>query len=211
MNRNLGLCSRFVFCALLFTLLLAACGTSNGGATTSSITPTASGLTPTIPSGTPTTSVLSNSFQGDGYSIRYANNWIKDSDPAGDNVYFKDSHDTYRWLAVHVEGVGSVPGDSDELSTANNEVLYELGHGSQCQRETAVANTISINGIPWTQLQEVCAVIGTSNAPPKLTRTVLVTTKSQKYYIIDEVTAPDVFDQVNHMIFLPMLQSFTIR
>jgi len=211
MNRNLGLCSRFVFWALLFTLLLAACGTGNRGTTTSSITPTASGLTPTIPNGTPTTSVLSNGFQGHGYSIRYANNWTKDSDPAGDNVYFKDSHDTYRWLAVHVEGVGSVPGDTDELSAANNEVLYELGHGSQCQRETAVANTISINGIPWTQLQEVCVVIGTSNTPPKLTITVLVTTKSQKYYIIDEVTAPDVFDQVNHMTFLPMLQSFTFR
>jgi hypothetical protein len=203
--------SKKVFCALLFTVLLAACGTGNGGTTTSSITPTTSGLTPTIPNVTPTTSVLSNSFQGDGYSIRYANNWTKDSDPAGDNVYFKDSHDTYRWLAVHVEGVGSVPGDTDELSTANNEVLYELGHGSQCQRDTAVANKISINGITWTQLQEVCAVIGTSNTPPKLTIKVLVTTKSQKYYIIDEVTAPDVFDQVNRSIFQPMVQSFTFR
>jgi hypothetical protein len=109
------------------------------------------------------------------------------------------------------KGVGSVPGDTDVLSTANNDVLYELGHGSQCQRDTAVANTISINGIPWTQLQEVCAVIGTSNTPPKLTITVLVTTKSQKYYIIDEVTVPDVFDQANHMIFEPMVQSFTVR
>jgi len=187
-----------IFCNLLAFVLFTACGTANGNTGTppiSNVTPTASGFT--------------KNFQGDGFSIRYPTRWNKDSSKAGDSVYFKDSSNTYHWLAVRVEGIGAIPGDSDELSTAFNDVLYELGHASQCQRETALANTVSINGVRWTQVGEVCTVIGTSTSPPALTIHVLVTTHSQKFFIIDEVAPPDVFEHLSRTIFQPMLQSFT--
>ncbi len=192
--------SLFILCNLLIIVLLAACGTANGNTGA-----------PTAPTVTPTVSNLTNSFQGDGYSIRYSTGWSKDSNQAGDSVYFRDSSSSYHWLAVRVEGVGSVPGDSDELSTAYNDVLYELGHGSQCQKDTGLASTTSINGTSWTQVEEVCAVVGTSTSPPALTIHVLVTTKSQKYYVIDEVAPPDVFEHLSHTVFEPMLQSLTFH
>jgi hypothetical protein len=190
----------FIFCNLLVIAVLTACGTANGNTGTPS--------TNTV---TPTVSNLTNSFQGAGFSIHYPNQWTKDSASAGDSVYFRDSSSSYHWLAVRVEGVGSNPEDTDELSTAYNDVLYELGHGSQCQKDTGLANTTSINGINWTQVEEVCAVVGTSTSPPALTIHVLVTTHSQKYFIIDEVAPPDVFEHLSRTIFQPMLQSITFR
>jgi len=185
----------FIFCNLLAIAVLTACGTANGntGAPTTNITPTASDLT--------------NSFQGEGFSIRYPSRWSKDSNAAGDSVYFRDSSSSYHWLAVRVERVGSNPEDSDELSTAYNDVLYELGHGSQCQKDTGLADTTSINGVRWTQVEEVCAVVGTSTSPPALTIHVLVTTQAQKYFIVDEVAPPDVFEHLSRTVYQPMLQS----
>lgn len=192
-------CSLFIVCNLLVIALFAACGTATGSTGTPTnrpVTPTASGFT--------------NNFQGEGFSIRYPTGWMKDSDQAGDSVYFRDSSNSYHWLAVRVEGVGTDPFDTDELSTANNDVLYELGHGSQCKQATGLAPSISINGTRWTQVEDVCAVLGTSTSPPTLTIHVLVTTQSQKYFIVDEVAPPAVFDQLSRTIFQPMLQSFTL-
>jgi hypothetical protein len=189
--------SLFVLGALLFALLLTACDPGSNATTTSQSGSDQSMATPHITS----------NYQGNGYSINYADTWTKSSIGVGDDVYFRDSGSKYRWFHIRVENLNQFIGN--DPAVVSEAVKFEYGEGSNCTQATPKTQTIG--GIVWAQLQEACSIVGTTDTPSKVEIAGLATTKSQKHFIITYSTTPDVFDQFDRAIFQPMLQSFKFQ
>jgi hypothetical protein len=183
--------------ALLFTLLLSACDPGSSATTTSQSDSDQSMVT----------SHITSSYQGDGYSINYADTWTKSSIGVGDDVYFRDSANKYRWFHIRVENLNQFIGN--DPAVVSEAVKFEYGEGSNCIQATPKTQTIV--GIAWAQLQETCSIVGTTDTPSKVKIAGLATTKSRKHFIVTYSTTPDVFDQFDRAIFQPMLQSFKFQ
>lgn len=193
--------TRQVFLSLgsvVLMIFFAACG---GGGGTASSTPTPSTSAPTA------SSVGMQTFTGNGFSISYPQNWQKST--SSSQTVFEDQTAGNAFTIVQTADPGGAA-SADTIASASIQAIGKtvLKNG---KTETVPAS-VSINGVTWSQRAVTGDVaVGSQNVPAKLVLLVAIHPASaatsqafQLFYVAPTLT----FDQVNLLIFQPMLQSF---
>lgn len=185
---------------LVLIALLAACG-GGGGTASSTPTPSASVPSPTAPS----TSM--QTFTGNGFSISYPQSWQKTT--SSSQTVFEDATTGNAFTIVQTADPGGAA-SADTLASASIQAIAKtvLKNG----KTESIAASTSLNGVTWSQRAVTGDVtVGSQDVPAKLVLLVTIHPASaptsqafQLFYVAPTFT----FDQVNLLIFQPMLQSF---
>ncbi len=202
-------------CALVLTLLLAACGSSPGTSSTSntgksSTTHVSNGNTSSYTlTATPTSSMQSTmmkTYVGKGFTIEYPETWKETA--SGSEVAFIDPTGSYSMtVGTSANSEGSVTADQlvNGGLTGARANLKNVETVSVPQTTTLAAQSWSQRSLTGTttvqgQTTPVQAVVLATNYPQHTTAT--------KGYIIAYVAVKDKFAQAQTTYFTPMLQSF---
>lgn len=180
--------------------VLAACG---GGGSTGSSTPTPSASAPS-----PTAALGSmQTFTGNGFSISYPQTWQKSTSNA--QTVFEDATAGNAFTIVQTADPGGAA-SANTLADASIQAIAKTVL-KNAKTENVTAST-TINGVTWSQRAVTGdVVVNNQTVPAKLVLLVAVHPASavasqafQLFYVAPTFT----FDQVNQLIFQPMLQSF---
>jgi hypothetical protein len=195
-------------CAILFTVLLAACG-GGGGSTTSTPTPTpttAAKASPTTPpTMTPVTS--STTYTGNGFSVSYPTGWQAMTAKKSE-VDFVDPTGNYAFTVVFAPDPSGLA-TPDILMTAEINALKASIKNPQAAN---VPSPVTVGGDKWLQKSLTGQVsVGGQNVPGQVIVLVDVhpahAATSMSYSIL--LSGPSAaFDTTNASDFQPMLQSF---
>lgn len=202
-------------CALILTLLLAACGsgsTNSGTGNKSSQPPNGSKssytltATPTTHSSTPATTEPMKVYTGSGFTIEYPQSW-KETE-SGSEIAFTDPSGSYNLtIGASDNADGKVTADQlvdggltgaksnlKNVETISVPQTVTLANQTWSQRSLTGLNTYQGQSTP------VQADVLATNYPTHTTAT--------KGFIIAYVALKDKFDQAKTLYFTPMLQSF---
>jgi len=180
---------------LLVIVLLSSCGAGNTTGTTAP-------PTPKPPTPTPTPNVLTQTFTGKDFTIKYPTNWKNSSaDPL---TTFTDPSGPY----IMTIGTGPNPNDAMPLDKMANDSLSNVKASMKDAEVVNMPATITIDGQTWSQFaisdkgsdtgMEVVALA--TNRPDNSPNT--------KGYVIIYTAQKASFDQIATTYFMPMLQSF---
>jgi len=195
----------FVVCAIIFALLLAACG---GGGTSSNSTPTPTATakpSPTTPPVTPTPSTTR--YTGHGFSIAYPQGWQVNTSK-NNEVDFVDPTRNYGLIVVYTPDPGGLA-SPDTLMTAEYNTIKGSVKNPQAK---SVPSPVTIGGDKWLQRALTGEVnISGQDVPGQINILADVhpahSSSSTSYSIL--FSGPGVgFDAMNANGFQPMLQSF---
>ena len=195
-------------CALIFMVVLAACG----GSTTSNPTPTPTPTTAAKPSPTtpPTTTPPATAgfvtYTGSGFTINYPQGWKVTA--AGTSVVFADPTGIYNLTIV----VSPDPGGIASSDTVVNASIQGVKGTVKNPQAVNVPATVTIGGDSWVQK----SISGGSSAGGQAGVVQLVVASdnhpanspSTNSYTVIYATLQATFDAVSARYFQPMLQSF---
>ncbi len=195
-------------CAIIFTVLLAACG-GGGSSTTSNPTPTpttAAKLSPTIPA-TTTPKTSSNTYTGNGFSVSVPQGWQTTTGKKSE-VDFVDPTGNYAFTVVFAPDPSGLV-SPDTLMTAEYNAIKVNVKNSQA---VIVPSPVTVGGDKWSQKAMAGKVsVGGQDVPGRIYILVDVhpaqSASSMSYSIL--LSGPDAaFASFNSNNFQPMLQSF---
>ena len=193
-----------IFCSILLTLLISACGTSGTGGTT------------TIPTPTPTPTPAVNTYTGQGYTLNYPKDWTSSKtnyQVTGHEVpvsVFRDSlgkNTITIGVLPNPNGLFSVPTDISAVAA-----LTGLSSSGKNYKQVPMADKTTIAGQTWNQIaatgdttlqgtmENVKAVGLACNYPANSPNTSL--------YVIVYGGPTATFDNTDRMVFQPTLKSF---
>ncbi len=180
---------------LLVTGLLASCGTGDTTATVA--TPT-----PKPPTPTPTPSVLTQTFTGADFSIKYPTNWKNSS--TAPVATFTDSSGPY----IMTITAGPNPNNTTPLDKMSSDALASQKASMKDPEIVSISATITINGQVWHQF-----AIRDKGSDSGMEYVVLATnhpdnSPGTKGYLIIYAAKQSSFDQATTKYFMPMLDSF---
>lgn len=193
-----------LFCAIIFTLLLAACG-GGGASSNSTPTPTAAAKpSPTVPPITPTPATTT--YTGQGYSIAYPQGWKTTTKT--NEVDFVDPTGNFGLIVIVAPDPGGLA-SPDTLMAAEYAAIKANVKNPQAIN---VSSPVTIGGDEWLQ-KAVSGQVNVSgqDVPGQINALIDVhpahNTSSMSYSIL--FSGPSVgFDAANTGDFQPMLQSF---
>ena len=176
-------------CILALTLFLVACGGSGGT---------------TITAPTPPPSTLS--YDGDGYTLSYPQDWTKSAQVGGMSVIFTSRNDPTTSFTITVTPTPPIP-VPNLLDTSLDAALTAFkGQAQSYQPDTTIPSTISVGGDTWKQQggtieqngQKIKGVLLGDQHPES----------TGKIYVITLTAKADSYDQVYSSSFKPILDSF---
>lgn len=193
-----------LFCVIIFTVLLTACG---GGSTTSNPTPTPTTAAKASPTTPPSPTPSSRTYSGNGFSLSYPQGWQAMTAKKSE-VDFVDPTGNYAFTVVFVPDPNGLAGP-DILMTAEINTLKASVKNPQTAN---VPSSVTVGGDKWLQKSLTGQVsVGGQNVPGQVIMLVDVhpahATTSMSYSIL--LSGPKVaFDTTNASDFQPILQSF---
>jgi hypothetical protein len=146
-------------------------------------------------------------FTGNGFSIGYPQSWQKTT--SNSQTVFEDATAGNAFTVVQTADPGGAASANTIASASIQAIARTVLKNAKTE---SVSSSISINGVTWSQRAVTGdVVVNNQTVPAKLMLLVAVHPASavasqafQLFYVAPTFT----FDQVNQLIFQPMLQSF---
>jgi hypothetical protein len=191
------------FCSFILLALLSACDLFGGAGSNASATPT------TAAASTPAPASEMKLYTGDGFTIKYPQEWKLKEDKGLSLVSFTDPITQSTFTIQTTPNPGGLI-SSDQILAGAPEILKSTGM-TKIQKDGAATST-TLAGETWKQQGftseitqsgqaiAVKSVVLTSNHPAQAQNTTA--------YSLAYAGAQALFDQTNSLIFQPMLQSF---
>ncbi|MGH2496380.1 MAG: hypothetical protein ACRDIV_16910 [Ktedonobacteraceae bacterium] len=130
-------------CAIIFTVLLTACG---GGGTSSSPTPTPTSAVKPSPTTPPTPTVSTTTYTGNGFSVGYQQGWQVIANKKGE-VDFVDPTGNYALTVVYVADPNGVGGADTFMTAEFNAIKTQMKN----PQTASVPSPVMVGGDSWLQ------------------------------------------------------------
>ncbi len=195
-------------CAIIFTVLLAACG--GGGSTTSNPTPTPTTAAKPSPTTPPTNTAPATAgfvaYKGNGFTINYPQGWKATA--AGKNIVFADPSGMYNLTIVISPNPGGIASPDTVVNlgiegvkgTLKNPQTVNVPSSTTIGGDTWVQKSIAGDSSAAGQSGVVQIVVASDNHPAN--------SPSTNSFTIIYATLQASFGAANTRYFQPMLQSF---